>query len=450
MVTQTEELPEYYQEHFDESFSFGSERYQPEQIAKATAELERWSRERVDILAPAKSVRITDSGELYLQTSNLKLMKVANRVFTGWEDAEQYSDQMKKDLPDQDFPIGIVDGQNAALGLHRRAKSQLWGRLETPVRYVNKQVKRGLTAVMIDHQRDLLGASDQKFLFRVLDGKVQAVLSSYYRAIDSVAMLSLVLPKITEVGGQILNAKVWGGGFTLTAANPQLMQRLADYFADKPNHHFMNVEDGDPHFATINIHNREYGDGSAGASLGAWRKVCNNGVIVTEQLASIQHKGTDMSTRIIDSSIISPATRLKFADAELSKIGDAVTAAFDPVRFTALMQKLAGATEDTLTQEQAEDACKATIVMAHLPHSLLSPMVAELLMSRDLTRFGLIQATTVLAHKSSDALAHNLEKAGGVLLDDVGGDVYDFGRWMKQGSKAFDRVDETEEEEALV
>lgn len=430
-------------------FRSGTDRYKPETIMQATKELERWNRERLDIVVPTKSIRVSDDGSMHLETST-KLMKVGNRLFAEWGQAEKYADEQKAIEPEKEWSVEVVK-PDLRIPLSQRAKTQLFNRVNVPIRYVNKQSAAGNKDVMWKHLQDLLNASDKKVMLRTLDSQVRAVMSSSYKIIDSYDVLTKTMELIGQHEADVMEVKVFDDSFQLTACKSDMCEKLADYF-DNAGAHTWFREGGDPQFPLLSISNNESGDGGLHVKFGFFASVCNNSAMLRESVVELRHVGSDMATRVAESLVLSASTRNAIAAADILKIGDAVAACFTKEKFQELVRVMARAKTDAIDESKVEAACKAVVVAGGLPRDTLTLMMEKLMNGRDMSRYGLAQATTELAHKASDGLAFKLEAAGGELLGafKVGDKPINFDAWIDTNAKKYDKIGETADEEELV
>ena len=240
-------------------FRSGTERYTPGQVLKATQELERWNRERLDIVVPTKAVRISEKGDMYLECST-KLMRVKSRLFADFHQAEKYMETLREVDSDTDAKIEVTN-PDLRIPLTQRAKTQLFSRVNVPIRYVNKQTADGNGGVMWKHLQDLLDKSDKKVMLRTLDGHVRSVLSSSYKIIDSYDVMTKTVELLGKHEADIMEVKVFDDNFQITACKADMVQRLDEFFEknDQGPHTWFR-EGGDPQYPLLSISN-SCGDG---------------------------------------------------------------------------------------------------------------------------------------------------------------------------------------------
>jgi hypothetical protein len=432
-------------------FRSGAERYTPGQILQATQELERWNRERLDIVVPTKAVRISEKGDMYLECST-KLMRVKNRLFADFHLAEKYMETLREVDADTDAKIEVTS-PDLRIPLTQRAKTQLFSRVNVPIRYVNKQTADGNGGVMWKHLQDLLDKSDKKVMLRTLDGHVRSVLSSSYKIIDSYDVMTKTVDLLGKHGADIMEVKVFDDNFQITACKADMVQRLDEFF-DKNDQgpHTWFREGGDPQFPLLSISNNENGSGGLHVKFGFFAQVCKNTATLSKSVVELRHIGADLATRVAESLVLSASTRNLIAAADMSKIGDAIAACFNQEKFRELVRVMAKAKLDVIEAEKVEAACKAVIVSGGLPRDTLTLMMEKVMEGRDLSRYGIAQATTALAHKASDALAFKLEAAGGELLGEFsnGEKQINFDSWINVNSRKFDKAVEAEDEELVL
>lgn len=428
----------------------GTSRFSPETHRTVAAELKRWNEERLDVVVPTSSINTDDKGSIWLNVST-KFFKVGNRMFSDFTKAEQYLDDLQSD-GDTDASISVISEQELHIPLAQSARTQLLSRLGLPVRYANKQATKGNSDLVWRHINDCLKREESHMLLRILDGQVRAVLSSRYRIIDSYQMFVESLDIIDKVDADIMEAKLFPSGFQLLACHKGMIEDVETHLKELSRTHGHPISrpdhpDGDAHFAMLSISNFENGDGTASVQAGVLRKACMNTMLLRDKVLSLTHSGADISAKLASHLVLSAETRNKIADAELSKIRDAVSAVFDKERFSKIMLALANATMVDIPEGVANKAVKALVIENNLPRKDVDILLENLLTSRDLSRYGLIQAATAMTNKRSGLEAYNYELAGGQVLD-LENDK--FHSWIEKGAAKFDKEDTTEEELLLV
>lgn len=437
-----------------------STRFSPDRIREVQRELQRWREERMDLLVPAASVVMKDNGELMFDLDS-QLFRVHDRMFCKYDEAEQYLNMINKHDPGSIGKVKIdpMGKQQSSLRLRRSASSQLLQRLDVPVRYAQKQERNRNLDLVYRHVNDLLQRKKSKLLLRCLDGEVRAVLSSSYMPLDSATMFNRVLEIVSEKGGEIWDAKLLDDGYHLTAVNKNVSANLYDYLKDKGDHTIDRGPGGggasdrtdkssDMHYGMLSSTNHEGGGGAGTLNVAVLRAACLNTLVMADTLVSIRHSAGDNATRLGDGIFFSPETQYSIAAAEYGKLGDAARTAFDPGRLEKLMKRLANAKEDVIPDSvQPREAVQAVIGNLGVSKQEEDSLTDRLLASRDLTRFGLIQALTSGAHECYDESgdkAFDFEKMGGRLLDAES----DFERWLNAGKKAYSKLKDEVEEEA--
>jgi hypothetical protein len=443
------------------------QRFSKEQIAKVANELHRWQQDRLDILVPLEAVRMDKGGAMHLDIPQ-RLLRVENRTFVGtdYKRAEEYLDTILEASPDKRGKIAIepFDTKERSFELTNKAKSQfVHGRLEIPAVFVRRQSAKNNVDLVWEFINGALKRDKRTVLLRILDGQVRAVMSDSYQPLDSHALFFAAANAIKEAGGEMWEARLFDDGFQLTGVNMGVHERLVDYLENKPEHTIARGDhpggdggagsdagvDRDPlnesHYGMMSLSNDEAGGGSCNLDFGVLRGACLNGLLLTDHILQIRHSGGKLGSVADGGFVLSAATQLKMMDAELSKISDAATSAFDPERLKDVVRKLAKAKGDVIPEGRAAAAVKAVCSSFDIPKDKHESMLSELLSSRDTTRFGLIQAATHQAHSMSEsgdsAAAAHVEQVGGKLLE-----VQDFEKFIDAGEKAFDNPSRKEED----
>lgn len=175
------------------------------------------------------------------------------------------------------------------------------------------------------------------------------------------------------------------------------------------------IRTGDVVQAGIQIRNSEVGSGTFAVEEMIWRLVCSNGMISGTALRKY-HVGKRMGGNGDD---IQEFYRDETIQAELKaftlKVQDTVRHAFNPEMFNKEVETLRHAADDSFKPKELERVVTDVTKRLSLPR--LDDILTNVSDSGDLTRYGLAQAVTALAHDTDDAdQAYEFEKAGGKII----------------------------------
>lgn len=384
--------------------------FDPDAIVQTVAELERMKAAKRDYVYPAKRLGYDTEGRLVLAGAQFK---VGDRCYTEWADAEKASDESGMPLEH------ILTG--GALPLSRRAERQLATRLgyENLLRYTDALRNAGHTDLVSINWQTLLERSEDRFLVRTLDGKVRAVLSDRYKLLDNADLFFASAETFAEVSADIWKARLWDdGGFELFAVAGHIKGEVRTDRTFDPGDGWQSRwygQPGDTHNAAVRIQNSETGEGGLHVRLAILRRVCCNFNVWGRGISTI-HLGR---SREEEGLILSDATREKEAELVWLKVRDAIRTAFNEEKFKEYIDRLNGLTQTRITEPEksVENVVKAFALSAERKEMILR----NLLTSRDLTRYGLVQAVTQTAHERDEAQDHGaasaLEEIGGKLVE---------------------------------
>lgn len=380
-------------------------------IARTVGEIERQKQAKRDLVIPVDKLSYTDEGQLVFSGVE-KTFEVDGRLYFTWQEAEKAADETGSTIVPKD---GV-----GAMPLTRTASSQLLGRLEVPVKFADNLVDRKYNDLLGDLLRGILSRQkDKRFLVRTLDGKVRAVLSDRYRVLDNSDLFFCAAEKFGDVGAQIWKARLWDGGFEMFGVAPHIAGEVSTDRTFDPGDGWQSRwhgKAGDVHNAAVRLSNSETGEGGMSVKLSIFRKVCFNFNVWTDGV-SVIHAGK--VNQAADGLLLaSDATKQLESQLIWSRVKDAITTAFDPVKFQSYIDAL-----NNCTKQQLPDARIAVSNVSEeykISEERKAAILADLLGSGDLSRFGLCQSITQAAHLADKEgraeEASSLETLGGVIV----------------------------------
>lgn len=385
-------------------------------IRGVVAEIERQKAAKRDLIYPVEKLSYTDAGLLVFGGSQ-KTFDVDGRTYLTWDDAEAAAVEAGK----ADRPSKITPGEGVgAMPLSRTASSQLLGRLEVPVRFADNLVGREYSDLLGNLVRGILDRqAGKRFLVRTLDGNVRAVLSDKYRALDNSDLFFCAAQKFKEVGAQMWKARLWDGGFEMFGVASHIEAEVRTDRTFNPGDGWESRwygKSSDVHNAAVRLDNSETGQGGLNVKLAVMRRVCANFNVWADGVAVIHAgKTNDAGDGLIQDS--DETKRLK-SQVIWSRVNDAIATAFDASKFQGYIDALNGATQQALP-----DARVAVANIAEeyaISDERKAMILADLLDSCDLSRFGLCQSVTHAAHQADKdgraEEASSLETLGGEII----------------------------------
>ena len=383
-------------------------------IAGIVDRLEAQKATKRDYVIPAKMLKVTERNEVILPVDG-KRFAVNGRVFFDWAAAEKYSDEVKSEGGDGSISI---DQGAQTMALTNTATGQLCSRLSIPKRFYDGLMgERSMGDIGGRLISDIIARDDRKFLVRTLDGRARAVLSDSYKCLDNVDLFFAAVQKFAEVGAQLWQARLWDDGMELFGTAPHISGEVTTDRTFDPGDGWQSRwygGAGDVHNAAVRIANSETGRGYLSLSAAILRRVCANFNVWSDEVAKM-HVGRKLE--VGDDFMLSDLTKEKEASYIWSAVQDGIATAFDPVRFTKLIDRLNATTQVEIPKEQEVRAVDAAVAKFKIADTLKASILAQVLMTGDRSQFGLVQAMTAVAHQSSTDCedGSHLEEAGGEL-----------------------------------
>jgi hypothetical protein len=258
----------------------------------------------------------------------------------------------------------------------------------------------------------------KRHFVRCLDGQVRAVLSNRYRVIDNYDVAFAALEAVRRNGGEALESRLSDKVMELTFTDRNTVERLEGVIktGGRGNHRFVDLtkdEDGggggEIVHPYVRVRNSETGHGGFDVSVGIFRSMCVNGVVV-ESLASQIHLG-----ETLDVGRWSDETRSAESKAVMLKLADAVASAFHPETFKRMILIANRAQADKIDAPSA--AVDQLIANSDLPQESRDAILSYFLADYDASRYGLSQAVARFAQDTDDAdRASEIESLAGKVL----------------------------------
>lgn len=355
-----------------------------------------------DYLWPANKVGATGELELLLQSEG-QLFKVeaaqpgdyGTRHFSTWKEAEKNADETRGRV--------AVQKGNASIKLSDKALTQLCEKAGFPIKYLRSLEDKGMQELAGHNITELMKRDKGRVLLRAFqssDGmRVRAVLSNSYRTLDNFDLFVAATDIFKEVGADLWKARTWGdgAGFEVFAVSPNIKGQVRTdrpFFKGGGGHQINTMEGADPQNAAVKITNSETGHGGLNVHFSVMRQVCNNTSTFGKAI-SVVHLGRASQE---DGLIVSKERAESESRTIWFKIRDAVRTAFDPAAFQAYINRLNELTQVEIGDRPIEKV-KAALEPMRVTTERTDEIIAELLQSRDLSQYGLVQAATVQAHR---------------------------------------------------
>ena len=321
---------------------------------------------------------------------------------------------------------GFPDGGPLAIG--DLAHQQIANDLAIPKSYYDR-MRTETPQLLAQNINHWLQAKPAEKLVRTLDGRVRAFLSSKYRPLDNMELLTAVLPAFRDLGGiTVESAEVTETHLYVKAVMPSIRwdlamaRREAMQQADQPLHVERPGEDVVQ--AAVMIGNSEVGHSALFVEEAVYRLVCYNLATVQKTIRKYhvgrRHgKGNGNGDHADDEvwQLLTDEARQADDRAFWLRVRDVVRAVFTQERFEANVRRLAGVATDLITGS-VEKTIEVTAVQFGLSDATRQNVLRHLIEGADLSRLGLINAVTRASQDEADYdAATNMERLSGKILE---------------------------------
>jgi len=252
-------------------------------------------------------------------------------------------------------------------------------------------------------------------MLRTLDGKVRAVLSPKFRALDNYDLMAAVLPVLIENKVQIMSTELTETRLYIKGILPSLSDELGEGLA-YGGHTYIPGDRG--HLvAAVTISNSDIGAGTLRIEPSVFTTRCTNLAQLKSAAMKKYHAGRANSA---DESwqVFVDETRRADDAAFWLKVRDITAAAFDEKQFRIAIARIRETAANAITSDDLPKVVDLTVERLALPPSLNSGILKALAAGGDLTQWGLSSAITRVANDQTDyELSTLLERAGGEVLE---------------------------------
>jgi hypothetical protein len=266
------------------------------------------------------------------------------------------------------------------------AHRQIRDRLQIPAKYYDRcrTDAPALLATQVNHWFD---REPQTRMVRTLDGEARAFLSDRYRPLDNMELLESVLPKVTDIGAEIVSCDVTDTKLYVKAIAPSIEGEV-------PN------KVGDVVQAGLIIENSEIGMGALSVYPMVYRLACLNGMKVPDYGQRRNHigkhtgDGADSAREFYRDSTLEADDRAFFM-----KVRDTVDHVLTADVFGNIVAKMGEATEKRITGDPVK-AVEVTAKAFALNDTEKSGVLRHLIEGGDLSAYGLSNAITRQSQES--------------------------------------------------
>lgn len=291
---------------------------------------------------------------------------------------------------------------------------QIGERAGIPSKYVQRMREDApqLLATNINHWWH--NQPEKRMLRTLMNGESigRAFVSDSYRPLDNYDLAEVVLPKLQDIGCEVLSSEITERRLYIQAATPRIELDL-----NALRKAGTKLQDVDPVQAGICISNSEVSEGALAMDQLLWRLSCLNGMVAARVM-----RRTHIGRRSDPIFELEDATeyysdRTKQLDDQVlwNKVRDVVDALFDLGRFTTLCEKFAGAASVRISGTEAvEEITRRFDLVEAEKNSVLNHLIE----GGELNVFGLANAVT---RASTDVESYDraveLERIGGEIIE---------------------------------
>lgn len=299
-------------------------------------------------------------------------------------------------------------GGDSAFPMRKLAHQQIAERIQVPWQYYERMAEDDSELLSRDVNH-WLHKSDDVRMVRTLDGQARAVLGQTYRPMDNFDLVKAITPTIVK-GQESLGLRIESMNLTETRLYMKIFStRITG-----------NVKVGDTIQAGVLIQNSEVGFSNISVTPMSLRLVCLNGATHDDLAMKRRHVGRrDNAPDGVEEYL---SDRSKYLDdaAFWSKITDAVSAAFDDLRFKTRIEKMQAALDDRIPPKAKIEGVQEIVQKTYnLTQSEGDQFLRNLIEGADLSRYGVAQAITAIANSDEVSYdrAGDLERLGGRVLE---------------------------------
>lgn len=309
------------------------------------------------------------------------------------------------------------------------AHGQLADHLEIPKRYYDRMAVENPKLLTDNINAWFQKDAANKRMLRTLDGRVRAVLSPKFRALDNFDLAQAVLPTLIEKKIQIVSSELTETRMYIKGILPELSDNLPDGLA-YGGHNRIGTDRG--HLvAAIVISNSDIGAGTLRVEPSVFTTWCTNLAILMAAAMKKYHAGRRNDADGDSWEVFADETRRADDAAFWLKVRDITMAAFNEKNFRDAVAQIRRTAENPIQNDDLPKVVELAIEQLALPPATNTGILKALAAGGDLTQWGLSSAITRVAGDQDDyEMATLLERAGGQVV------AMDAPAWAAIGGRA--------------
>lgn len=316
---------------------------------------------------------------------------------------------------ENDVRLGGFNGD--ALAITPYAHGQLAQHLGIPKAYYDRMATER-PALLADNVNTWLKADpENKRMVRTLDGRVRAVLSPKFRALDNFDLANAVLPTLIERKITITSCELTETRMYIKGILPELSDELPEGMAFGTGHNMVGTHDRGKVVAAVVISNSDIGAGTLRVEPSVFTTWCTNLAILAKAAMKKYHTGRASSSDDETWQVFHDDTRRADDAAFWLKVRDITMAAFDEKMFRDAVAEVRRTADNPIKSDDLPKVVDLAIEQLALPPALNTGILKALASGGDMSQWGLSSALTRVANGVDDyELATLLERAGGTVL----------------------------------
>lgn len=305
-----------------------------------------------------------------------------------------------------------------ALAITPYAHGQLADHLGIPKKYYDTMAATQPELLVQNINTWMKADESNRRMVRTLDGKVRAILSPKFRALDNFDLAGAVLPTLIEKKIQIVSCELTETRMYIKGILPELSDELPMGMAWGTGHNAVGTAGTDRGrlVSAIVISNSDIGAGTLRVEPSVFTTWCTNLAIMAEAAMKKYHAGR--ANQADDTfNILSDETRRADDAAFWLKVRDITMAAFDEKVFRAAIARMKATANNPIKSDDLPAVVNMVVEQLALPQTTSNSILKALASGGDMSQWGLSSAITRVAGDITDyETATELERAGGKVL----------------------------------
>lgn len=311
----------------------------------------------------------------------------------------------------------ITNGKQMPFAMNDVAHGQFAEYLGIPMAYYRRMLAEDPQLLATNANRWLKDVADEQRLVRTLDARCRAFLSNKYRTLENEDLADAVLPVLLDLNLMIVSCEITEKRLYIKAIDQRITQDVPTgrMMGDGTHVFFDTVSPG------IVISNSEVGCGALSVETVIYTRACTNLAMMGTSLRKY-HTGARAASTDEVFELLTDETKKATDKAVWMQVRDLVRAGFDQARFAAQCKKLGAAAEDRIGGDEVQEVVERVGRRFSFNEGERKGVLAQLIESADLTRYGLHAAIT--RHSQDTAIAYDRATE----LERIGGDVIELGK----------------------